>query len=371
MARRGQNIYQRKDGRWEGRFIKGRRADGKPKFSSVYGKTYSEVKKKLQEKIIEAAQMQEIKAEPKPSSFAAVAHSWLSFSRASCKESTSSKYTYMLERHILPCFGRRPTSAITKETLEKFVVEKLVSGRLDGSGGLSPKTVADILAIIKQILRHAGVAAPAVKVRNPVPEMAAYSAREQQRLVAFLGQSNDLCKLGTLLCLHTGIRVGELCGLRWRDIDLRENVLHIRGTMQRVQDQFLSNGARTKVIITEPKSSCSVRGIPLPIWLVKKLRAVQCANPGAYFLTGSSDSFIEPRNMQYKFKGYQKSCGVKSLGFHALRHTFATRCVENGFELKSLSEILGHSNVNITLNRYVHSSMDLKRQQMERMSEFF
>jgi integrase len=135
--------------------------------------------------------------------------------------------------------------------------------------------------------------------------------------------------------------------------------------MQRIQNVSAAE-TRTRIVITEPKSACSQRDIPIPDFLVAMLRTFQ-AESEAYVLTGSRDHFIEPRTMQNHFKRYVRQCGIAPANYHALRHSFATRCIELGFDVKSLSEILGHSNVNTTLNRYVHSSLELKRENMEKL----
>ena len=176
----------------------------------------------------------------------------------------------------------------------------------------------------------------------------------------------DRYKFGVLLSLYTGIRIGELCALQWEDFCISQSTLRIRKTMQCIQD--LGNGSisKTKIVITEPKSQCSVRDIPLPSFIID-IAIPFISNSKSYILTGN-DRYIEPRTMQNRFKRYVKESGIDDANFHALRHTFATRCVEVGFEIKSLSEVLGHANVNITLNRYVHSSFELKHSNMNKLA---
>ena len=177
----------------------------------------------------------------------------------------------------------------------------------------------------------------------------------------------DLCKFGVMLSLYTGIRIGELCALQWVNLCLDSSTLKVRKTLQRIQD--LSTGAetRTKVIITDPKSQCSVRNIPMPAFMVELAGRFE-AEPMAYVLSGAESRYIEPRIMQERFKQYVAEAGIADANFHATRHTFATRCVEVGFDIKSLSEILGHANVNITLNRYVHSSFELECSNMSKLT---
>jgi len=189
---------------------------------------------------------------------------------------------------------------------------------------------------------------------------------EQIKLCEFLFKDPSFKNTGILICLFTGLRIGEVCALKWKDISLSQKIIYVNKTMQRVQNSN-STDRKTKIIITQPKSSCSIRAIPLPDSIINILSLNQKTDE-CYVLTGKENTFIEPRNMQYHFKKVLKQCDMDSFSFHALRHTFATRCVEVGFDVKSLSEILGHASINITMNRYVHPSMDLKRENMNLLS---
>ncbi|MFR0985310.1 MAG: site-specific integrase [Frisingicoccus sp.] len=195
------------------------------------------------------------------------------------------------------------------------------------------------------------------------------SRKEQEKLCQYLYSDLNACNIGILISLFTGLRVGEICALRWEDISISEQTIHICRTMQRIQDKSGKNG-RTKIVVTTPKSPCSIRTIPIPEELMQILISFQTSRTG-YFLTGSCQKYMEPRTMQNRFKAALKNCSVSNANYHALRHTFATRCVELGFDVKSLSEILGHANVNITMNRYVHPSMELKKANMQRLSGLF
>jgi integrase len=195
------------------------------------------------------------------------------------------------------------------------------------------------------------------------------SHTEQQRLNRYLYENLSLCNLGILLCLYTGLRVGEICALKWKDIVFEEHYLHVHQTMQRIQKK--NNGEKkTEILIAPPKSDCSVRNVPIPDEVFRLVAEAKCT-ADAYFLTGTVHSYMEPRTMQNRFKAAVKACGIGDANFHALRHTFATRCVELGFDVKSLSEILGHASVNITLNRYVHPSMELKQRNMNMFCNLF
>ena len=232
------------------------------------------------------------------------------------------------------------------------------------------------LSSIKAALRFAKdeslIADVSIRVTLPKEkpkDMRVLSTDEQAALEKFLCADMDESKLGIYLCLYTGLRVGEICSLLWGDISLGERVLTVKRTIQRLQTFDTLTPTKTKVITSNPKSSFSMRTIPLPECLSSKLQRFRpdthCDD--AYLLTGQTERWVEPRTMQNRFKTYLSECGIKDANFHALRHTFATRCVALGFEIKSLSQILGHSDVNITLNRYVHPSIDAKRSNMDKL----
>ena len=371
MPKKGENIYKRKDGRWEGRYIKGYLADGKAKYAYVYGKTYSEVKQKLIDDRIALTQGKETRR--CQTKYRDILHDWLAMSRMRIKESTYSRYVHLSETHILPRLGGLTLDQLTTQTIERHISFLLSEGRVDGSGGLAPKTASDILTIIKGSIDYARCSGYQINcyldrltIKKPQIDMRVLSAEEQQKLLAGLLYATDLPKLGVLLCLYTGMRIGEVCALRWENIDFSEGVLSVRETLQRIQDTDDNNCRKTKIVITEPKSKNSIRVIPLPVSLTDIVCQFKSA-PKAYLLTGRTDKFMEPRTLQYRFEKYISESGLCNVNYHALRHTFATRCIELGFDVKTLSEILGHTNVNITLNRYVHSSIDTKRANMQRI----
>lgn len=352
MPRKGENIYKRKDGRWEGRYIRSYDSEHKAKYAYVYGKTYSEVKRKLTEQRGNVQKVQPTKN--KSSTYGELLDCWLHSMQLNTKESTQARYTHLIKTHIKPHLGAVQLSQLTTDAIEIFIEQQLTDGRLDNSGGLSPKTVTDILTIIKSTIEYARYKELPVicnlsklSIKKKEKEMRVFTPSEQESLIGTLTNDMDHSKFGVLLSLYTGIRVGELCALQWEDFDLAHSKLKIRKTMQRIQDLGNGSVSKTKIVITEPKSQCSIREIPLPLFIVDVAKKF-ASNPKAYILTGT-DRYIEPRTMQNRFKSYVKECNVEPANFHVLRHTFATRCVEVGFEVKSLSEVLGHANVNITL----------------------
>lgn len=356
MSKRGENIYKRKDGRWEGRYIRSHDINGKAEYGYIYGKTYSEVKQKLLRMKVLPQQRSERQGN-QVITYRQLLDDWLRSSRLNIKESTYARYAHLIQTHIKPCLGDFQLSQMSTQTVEDFVAAQLKSGRLDGRGGLAPKTVTDILTVIKSTIEYArynnyeiACTLKKLSVKKKGKEMRVLTLAEQTALLKTLTDDMDLCKFGVILSLYTGIRIGELCALTWEDLSLSESVLKVRKTMQRIQETEIGAIRKTKIIITEPKSKCSIREIPLPPFIVDMARPF-ITSPQAFVLTGDTKRFIEPRTMQNRFKSYVAESGIEKANFHATRHTFATRCVEVGFEIKSLSEILGHANVNITLNR--------------------
>ena len=371
MPRRGENIYKRKDGRWEGRYAKSV-INGKIQYGYIYAKTYKDTKAKLSSVSKPPTLVTAESQIMSDYNFETIALEWLSNISCQLKKSSAVKYANIVNIHLLPCFANKLISDITMDEVNEFCNSLLLNN--GNHQALSPKSVTSIISVLKSIFKYAAQAKRCpvinlngISIKQLQPRLRILSSVEQQRLSEYLFDNLTLCNLGILLCLYTGLRVGEICALKWEDILFDERILYVHRTMQRLQ--ILDNNVRkTEILISTPKSECSMRKIPVPDKLFDlMLEYKQPAN--AYFLTGLPDKYIEPRTMQNRFKRVIKSCGIEDANFHALRHTFATRCVELGFDLKSLSEILGHANVNITLNRYVHPSMELKRQNMDKLSE--
>ncbi len=373
MSKKGENIYKRKDGRWEGRYIRLYDENGKAKYGYVYGKNYSDVKQRLLEKKAYSGSQADM-ASKCSALYSEVLDAWLQSTRINIKESTYARYSHLIDTHIRSQLGKYQISKISTQLIEGFIENLLSCGRVDNNGGLSAKTVTDILTIVKSTIDYARYNNLVVScnlskltIKKKDKEMRVLCQSEQDALIRVLIADMDLYKFGVLLSLYTGIRIGELCALQWEDLSITNSTLKVRKTMQRIQETNIGASSKTKIIITEPKSDCSIRDIPLPSFLVEIARQYR-DHPKAYILSGERGKYIEPRTMQNRFKTYVKESGISDANFHSLRHTFATRCVEVGFELKSLSEVLGHSNVNITLNRYVHSSFELKYSNMNKLA---
>lgn len=360
MGRHGENIFKRKDGLWEARYVKGVDEFGKKKYGSVYAHSYREVKDKRQDIV------SKITLIPQSVSIRRILlnqliEEWLYLNQGRLKLSTYQKYKSYHEKHIKNEIGGYPVVYLTPVILKKFADKKQESG-------LSPQTVNSILTFIGGCLKYAnrqyGIAQTnIIYLKTPTKEMRVLSRDEQQRLVKFLLEDTDIYKLGILVALYTGVRIGELCALQWKDI--QDGTIRINKTMQR-----LSTGNGTEVIVGEPKTPTSNRIIPLPSFLTAEVEKFRRINENMRFLSNLTHTTIEPRVMQYHFHRYLEILDIPKANFHCLRHTFATMCVEKNFELKSLSEILGHRTINVTMNRYVHSSIELKSSNMEKLSFF-
>ena len=371
MPRRGENIRKRKDGRWEGRIKDGKDINGKTKYKSIYAWSYTELRQAMKkyEKAVKkkGAGNQNISLEK-------MCSDWLKEIEITVKQSTYARYTFSIEKHILPYFGARSIYELSKADIEEFIKVKTERFRLGQKGGLSPKSIKDLICILTQILKYGerngfsiGFEYKFLQPSVQRPETQVLTIDEQKRFIKYVKENLNHENVGVLICLYTGIRLGELCALTWKDIDLQSGTLKISKTLQRIP---ASEGVRkTKIIIDQPKSKNSNRKIPIPAFLLKDLRNLSSRyDTEAYVLTGQKNRFIEPRTYQNKFKKYLKLAQMPDINFHALRHTFATRAVENDFEIKSLSEILGHATVNFTLDRYVHSSEELKKMEMNKMA---
>ena len=257
MPRRGEKIYKRKDGRWEGRYVKNYDSAGKAKYGSVYAKTYSEAKKLLfnvNHKI----------ATDKPSpekskiEFGEILHLWLENSRLKLKVQTYSKYMHLMEKHIVPGIGNIPADKINTTLINKFLFEKKMSGRLDGNGGLSASYIRTISFMIRSALKYASsegycnimnfeIIRPAKKNKNPE----ILSSNEQIKLEKYILEHFDNKKMGTLLSLYTGLRLGELCGLKWKDVNFDDKTIHVQRTVERINSIDTEKKKKTVLICSE------------------------------------------------------------------------------------------------------------------------
>lgn len=356
MARRGENIYKRGDGRWEGRYIRGRTPEGRAQYGYVYAATYSVCREKRRQRL------RELPREITPSNNMTLPEAvdlFFAERGRKLKESTASRYRYVVRQYIQPQLGAAPLYALTEQRVADFY-------RKLQEQGLSAKSTRDVGVLLRAILRMAAKRGCFCTGLNA--ELPAYRKRQVEiftepeivQLAHHIMDEPDLTGLGVLLTLNSGLRLGELCALRWSDIDLHAGFLRVEREVQRLYEK-----GHTRLAVQPPKSESSRRRIPLPADMLSLLAAHRPENAGSVcLLTGSSDA-LEPRTMQNRYRSLLKRAGVPYRNFHALRHTYATRCIEQYVDVKSVSEMLGHSDVRITLQTYVHVSLRHKQQAVQ------
>ena len=365
LSNTGENIYERRDGRWEGRYICGRKPDGRARYISVYGRSRTEV----QSKIRECLQASVSESEPPgigQSDLTVNQLFELFLKQIDVKQSTYARYKTVIDLHVLPRLGKRRVCTLTAKELSAYLWEK--RGNLRTGGALSEKSVRDLAVLIKSALRFAQrelhVYADALNMSLPTykqKRVRTFSAPEIQRMETEMQNTPDRKNLAIVLALCAGMRIGEICALRVSDVDFLASTIEIQQSAQRIQI-----GQKTKLLVQSPKSDASKRTIPLTAGLLRCLKdTVRGLPEDAYVLTGRVDKPMEPRTLRYFFDRFQKRCGIQRRNFHVLRHTFATRCIETGADSKSVSEILGHADVQTTLRLYVHPSIETKRRVIE------
>ncbi|MBQ8349874.1 MAG: site-specific integrase [Ruminococcus sp.] len=353
------NIYQRRDGRFEGRISRGKRSNGTRRFQYFFGKTEEDVREKMAKERRKKSNF--------PLTVTQLFSEWHSSIKHKVKESTAANYYLKANKHILPAFGDKSAESIEDTEIYAFIESKQ-------KVGLSNRYISDMLIVMKSMFKYAvrtyHIYNPMEYIKMPRaknPEITLLDENEQAKLKEYIGHNQNKATLGVALSMTTGIRIGELCALQWKDINLEKRILTVSKTMQRVQIQ--GSDKKTKLVITEPKSESSRRKIPIPKGMIAFLEKFK-GKDSDYILSGKEKP-IEPRSMQYRFQKILKNVKLPSVHFHALRHIFVSTCVKLGFDVKALSELLGHSTVELTLNRYVHSSFEQKIKYMERLAVNF
>jgi len=377
--------------------------DGSKKYHSVYSQTYHGVKEKLlQSKTYTVAQpiikVQTDAADTDQELELTVndlSQWWLANVMSSRKYSTYRKYEGIYEKYIKDYFGNIKVSELRSETVASVLPKNL-----------SASLCKSIYCVLNRILNYgtqyhgtAKMHLIPVIIRTAPKPVYTLNVSDQQKLIKYLLKDIDIYKTGILVCLFMGLRLGEICALKWEDIDFQNRTLHVNRTVQRLEcvndslsdnqenndehvnreDEAFNNVAAShntynrrkskKTILYEgpPKTAHSIREIPIPEFLYNILLSYNnTPHKGIYFLNQITP--MDPRTYQYKFQSFLKKSGIETTHFHVLRHTFATNCINSGADAKSVSEILGHANVNITLNRYVHPDMDTKRNILDSIS---
>ncbi len=367
-------IRQRKDGRWEGLYSLNY------KRKSVYGKTQDEVRKKLN-KILNDIDNHSYIANPNIS-FGAWLDEWLDvYVKPNVKLSTYGSYERQIRLHIKPEIGRIKLKDLTANTLQKLLNKKR-------NEGLSASSVRGVFKVISCAYKEAyrnnyvkrNICDLVTLPKEQQREMRVFTLEEQQALQDAL--EGERLGIGVLLSLYTGMRIGEILGLKFSDIDFKERTVTVRRSLNRLT-LYDNSEKKTDIVISEPKTSNSNRVIPLQKFLipllkehkqmlaVEKKRVCQLYNDNDFVICNEYGKCIEPRTYQVFFKNMLEKAKIETTHFHTLRHTFATRALEFGFDVKVLASVLGHANASTTLNKYAHALPDHKKQSMEKLSSLY
>lgn len=297
--------------------------------------------------------------------FKEISTEWKEEKRNYVKRSTMSAYLLILENHLLPIFSDRTN--VDETEVQNFVIEKLNSG-------LSQKSVRDILIVLKMIVRYGAKRGcfnhPAWDIKFPTEqssqELPVFTLAHQRKLMAYISTHFTFKNLGVLLCLHTGMRIGEVCALTWDDIDVGEGIISVNKTIERLY--VVGEEKRyTELVVSSPKTKNSCREIPMTRDLLKLIKPLKSIVNNSFYVLTNESAPTEPRTYRNYYKRLLRSLDIPELKFHGLRHSFATRCIESQCDYKTVSVILGHANIATTLNLYVHPNMEQKKRCIDKM----
>lgn len=296
--------------------------------------------------------------------FKEVAAQWIEAKRKLVKHSTFCAYNLILHTHLLPLYGNN--DAVTEAEAQKMVIDKL-------NAGLARKTVRDILATLKATVKygvkHHGWSPISWDIVYPtetaVKKLPVLTMTNQRKLMKHISEAPTAQNIGVMMALCTGMRIGEVCALKWADVNMQSRIITVRSTIGRIYDY---EKKATERLLTSPKTRTSNREIPICRELLMDLRAIRKDAPNAVYVVGCGETAKEPRTYRDYFARLLTRLNIPKIVFHGLRHTFATRCIECQCDYKTVSTILGHSNVSTTLNLYVHPNIDQKKRCIDKFS---
>lgn len=366
MSRRGENIYKRRDGRYEGRYVIGKNCKGKTRFGYVYGYEYSQVKSILLLK--KAEQLQKIQTQIE---FVGSCAQWINYwlkteVQDMVKPSSYQTYQNLYRKHLYPRLNHLRLKCVTHENIMQ-IIEDLKNA------GLADSTVQAIFRLLNASMRYA--VEENILKKNPCMRIhIRKSSACEQRVLSrdeqkYIRKRLEVPKeLPILLSLYTGMRLGEVCALKWSDVDLESATVTVRRTVQRVA--CINGGQKTMLMLGTPKSMRSHRKLPLPTFLIRLMRKALEDKSKDEFIFGKAGHAADPRTMQRRFHKSMKQLGIYHVHFHTLRHSFATRLLEIGIDIKTISVLLGHSLASTTMNIYAHSLPDYQRSAIERLANY-
>lgn len=354
MSKYGSNIYKRKDGRWEGRYVVGYK-NNRSIYKSVYAKSAHELTEKMQ--------CVSNRTLDKPITLNELIYSWLCYGKIKNKKSTCDKYSYIIEKHIKIGIGETRLRDLTSIQVNQFLNTKLK--RYSAS---YVKTMAIILKSSIDFGHNERISELAnIQVNMPTlsrKKVAILDLDEQQQLETYINDNKSLTALGIMLSLYAGLRIGEVCALRWKNVDFKNRIIAVDSTVVRIKNE---SDNKWVYKIGPPKTTHSKRDIPITNNLYCLL-AAEFKSQKSPYIVSDSENFLNIRTFEYRYHKLLDEANLYPHNFHTFRHTFATRCIESGVDIKTLSEVLGHSSVSFTLNTYVHPSFQEKSMQLEKLN---
>lgn len=358
MARRGDNIHKRKDGRWEGRYISYYDNDGKAKYKSIYGHKYKDVKAKLEnlkaEKVTICNNIEYTLGE--------LVIMWINDPKKRTKKTTKDKYFQIYKNHIRDNIGNIILGELTVEILDDFISNK--------SEKYSITYVKSMIIVINSSLKlgkEKGFIINELKINIPnikKQKIQTLTSAEYCKLSSHIKYKTDATGLGIILSLYAGLRIGEVCALKWENIDFESDIINISQSVLHIKNEKTN---KYEYVIGPPKTDTSIRTIPI-IENLKKILIQEKDKSTSDFVISKDNKNINIRTFEYRYHNLLNEVIGKDYNFHVLRHTFATMCVDKGVDVKTISEILGHSNVSFTLNTYVHPTIQQKKKQLEKIN---
>lgn len=301
----------------------------------------------------------------KRKNFYEVANLWKEDKRQYIKKSSYSVYLLLLENHLLPYFGKK--TEIIEKDVQQFVLLKI-------NDGLSQKSIKDMIIVLKMIVKfgvkHKLLEFSEFEIKFPNDndkiDLEVLTKQDHKKILEYLEKHFTFKNLGIYICLTTGMRIGEVCGLRWSDIDCDKGIIQVRRTVQRIY-VITENERHTEILIDTPKTKNSIRDIPMTRELLRIMKPMRKVVNEKFYVITNEDKPTEPRTYRNYYKRLMRRLQIKDLKFHGLRHSFATRCIESKCDYKTVSVILGHSNISTTLNLYVHPNLEQKRRCVNQM----